>query len=123
MTNNKNTYCPAPWHGGYFTYNQQSVCCAYSVVNTTSIVEFYKSDLVSNLKKNIIAGTPPDECNTSTIDPRKMKIVGDQINSMRNRMLNSDADNNEWEKFKQFTHDFDTARNESFEQVFGFKLD
>lgn len=401
MTNNKNTYCPAPWHGGYFTYNQQSVCCEYSVVNTTSIVEFYKSDLVSNLKKNIIAGTPPDECNkcfdlekigskshrqiylenfklndiefdydpnseskpqyievrlsnlcnfkcrmcfptwssligkeleqtpdlakwypihrvadighheytvefldeiigmipnlkwinftggepmiipevvmlmdkineqdagknislhfttngsvlnpriisrfenhkyvqltisldgigdvaeyvrhgtvwdkmlkncdeygklnlkldnmqinfnmslssyaalaidrtvefvcnfnekykcdstdmnlvegllsplnlkgqarqtaidameralviidnycnTSTIDPRKMKIVGDQINSMQNRMLNSDADNDEWEKFKQFTHDFDAARNESFEQVFGFRLD
>jgi hypothetical protein len=62
-------------------------------------------------------------CNNNANDPRKMRIVGNQINSMRNQMLNSEADNDEWEKFKQFTYDFDLARNESFEQVFGFKLD
>lgn len=68
MAKRKDTYCPAPWHGGFFTYDQQSVCCAYDVVTTSSIVEFYKSDLVKNLKHEIAAGIPPPSCKTRCFD-------------------------------------------------------
>jgi len=72
MTYNKDTYCPATWHGGFFTYDRQSVCCGYNTVKTTSIIEFYKSDLVKDLKKNIAAGTPPRKCDTQCFDLEKI---------------------------------------------------
>jgi organic radical activating enzyme len=68
MTDKKDTYCPTPWHGGFLTYHEQSVCCGYKSLKTSSIVEFYRSDLVRQLKHDLIAGTPDERCQSQCFD-------------------------------------------------------
>lgn len=69
---NQDCYCPAPWHGGFFTHNQQSVCCVYDVEPTTSIVQFYKSPLVRDLKQKLANNDPPKKCLTQCFDLERM---------------------------------------------------
>ena len=68
MTDKKDTYCPAPWHGGFLTYHEQSVCCGYKSLKTSSIVEFYRSDLVKKVKQDLINGTPDERCRQQCFD-------------------------------------------------------
>ena len=68
MSDKKDTYCPAPWHGGFLTYHEQSVCCAYKTLKTSSIVEFYQSDLVKKLKQDLVNGTPDERCQEKCFD-------------------------------------------------------
>jgi len=68
MTNKKDTYCPTPWHGGFLTYHEQSVCCGYKSLKTSSIVEFYQSDLVKKVKRDLIEGTPDERCQSQCFD-------------------------------------------------------
>lgn len=62
MTNSKDTYCPSPWHGGFFAYGEYSVCCAHPPVTMGSIPEFLSSDHVYQIKKNLVSGTPDEGC-------------------------------------------------------------
>ena len=56
------TYCPAPWHSGFYTFTEQSVCCAHAAQKGTSVIEFLNSDHVRTVKQNLINGTPDEFC-------------------------------------------------------------
>lgn len=69
-------YCPAPWHGGYFTQQGCSVCCVYPVDNI-SPQELINSPKIKEIKQGLIS---------DNLDPACAKCVEKEqhgFNSMR----------------------------------------
>lgn len=58
----KDTYCPSPWHGGFFTQSEQSVCCAYPPTPGNLISEYLGSDHVRSIKQHLVSGMVPAGC-------------------------------------------------------------
>lgn len=50
------TYCPAPWHGGFFTFSHQAVCCRHELVPVQSPVKFLSSEHVQTVKQKLMSG-------------------------------------------------------------------
>lgn len=65
-------YCPSPWTGGFFTYNEQKACCGHRSVPITSPVKFISGDYVldkayygsylKDVKHGIISGNLDQNC-------------------------------------------------------------
>lgn len=73
---NSKYYCPAPWHGGYFTQQGCSVCCVYPVENI-SPQELMNSSKIQDIKQGLLTGN---------LDPACAKCVEKEqlgFNSMR----------------------------------------
>ena len=55
-------YCPAPWHVGFYTHQEQSVCCAYTAQQNTTPLKYIASDEVKEIKRNLLSGTQIGTC-------------------------------------------------------------
>ena len=56
------TYCPAPWHGGFFMFDRQSVCCRHDEVPGRSPLKFLSSNHVQDVKQRLINGNLDSFC-------------------------------------------------------------
>lgn len=56
------TYCPSPWHGGFFTQSEQSVCCAYPPTANDSIATYLQGPEVQAVKTALSSGEIPPGC-------------------------------------------------------------
>ena len=64
-------YCSSPWHGGFFCYDEQSVCCTHVPVKMTSPKKFLASEHVKMVKQGLMSGNLTESC-------QRCKTVEDQ---------------------------------------------
>lgn len=57
------TYCPAPWHGGFFMFDRQSVCCRHKEIPMYSPLSFLASEHVQDIKQRLTTGNLDPFCN------------------------------------------------------------
>lgn len=55
-------YCPAPWYGGHFTFDQQSICCSYEPLQGNSPLSYLRIDEIQQLKQDISNDIIPPGC-------------------------------------------------------------
>jgi sulfatase maturation enzyme AslB (radical SAM superfamily) len=55
-------YCPQPWTGGFFTTEEQKVCCGHQGVLTHSPAVLYSHDLIKNIRAGLLSGNVDKHC-------------------------------------------------------------
>lgn len=55
-------YCPQPWTGGFFTTEEQKVCCGHASVPSHRPSALYTHELVKNLRRTLLSGDIDKNC-------------------------------------------------------------
>lgn len=55
-------YCSSPWHGGFFCYDEQSVCCGHAPIKMSSPKQFLASEHVKIVKQGLLSGNLTESC-------------------------------------------------------------
>lgn len=55
-------YCPQPWTGGFFTTEEQKVCCGHDGVPSPRPSAMYTSDFIKKIRTNLLTGNLDKSC-------------------------------------------------------------
>lgn len=57
-------YCPVVWRGGFYTFEEQSVCCAFPAQRGVTPLEYVQGEQIRRIKESILANKPIGRCAT-----------------------------------------------------------
>lgn len=79
----KDTFCSSPWMHLRFGYNGEFTTCRWSKnakttanIRDTSIIKFYNSDEMKNLRKDLLSGHSPQQCENCYYEFKFDKLSG-----------------------------------------------
>lgn len=55
-------YCPQPWTGGFFTTEEQKVCCGHTGVDSHRPSSLYSHTLIKNIRTGLLNGEVDKHC-------------------------------------------------------------
>lgn len=55
-------YCPQPWTGGFFTTEEQKVCCGHKGVPSPRPATLYSHEIIKDIRTNLLSGNVDRHC-------------------------------------------------------------